>query len=153
MSPLHACSHPGPDLAILGSDTTRTCFSGGGCFDITAGSAPESVDLLVVIGSGKAFHCSNAMRELKRDECDSSKAAHWPALQWIMRSPIVTEKTLTIHVPIRNIWELQHNKLFGFDHVVLDSSFSKPLSQDSVDELRKACGEATQARRVANRPL
>lgn len=98
-------------------------------------------DLVVVIGTGSTG-CAYRPKERDTPECTirPGDKASFLSLNSIDR---VWDKdnTLKVHIPVRNLQVLNKPRnIFGFDHIVPDDSFFKPMGgEDGLLEQLKRC--------------
>mmetsp|Transcript_29349 Transcript_29349/g.82772 ORF Transcript_29349/g.82772 Transcript_29349/m.82772 type:complete len:468 (+) Transcript_29349:335-1738(+) len=101
------------------------------------------VDLMVMVGSGKIMAA-------RPERCgqDPLCTARFIALRHTLQLPWVQSATRIVHFPIRTLPPLTENQVFGFDAVIDDNSFPKPVSNCAAATLQ-ACSGVEKGRELA----
>jgi glycosyltransferase involved in cell wall biosynthesis len=63
----------------------------------------------------------------------------FPSLAELAKMPFIGPDTLTVHIPVRRVEFVMEN-MMGYDHVIADESFIKPLQDGSIQDM-KHCQE------------
>lgn len=107
------------------------------------GSRPAA-DLLLVIGSG---HTNSCNKIVEQDKCteelkNPDRSTHYVDLWKIFHSGLVSDRTLTLHVPIKQDSILQTpGDLFPFQHIIHDDSYLKPMARPMIRDMQHFCQE------------
>lgn len=109
------------------------------------GKANRTADVLIVVGTGSTFCEYERIHSLP---CDAPQDPweNYLSLATVLRQPWLRQDTKTVHIPVRLLQPLNAN-VMGFDKVIPDNSFVKPLQDTSVN-LMKSCGSRPRSNKL-----
>ena len=109
------------------------------------GKEARKADLLVVIGTGRVSKCHG---DKEPPACATEDPTHYTSLDRIFHSRYTSNSSLTVHVPVRKLAALWHNKVFNFDHVIPDNEFLKPIATEAYEDMMSYCSRVKKTNRL-----
>mmetsp|Transcript_35537 Transcript_35537/g.100592 ORF Transcript_35537/g.100592 Transcript_35537/m.100592 type:complete len:485 (+) Transcript_35537:171-1625(+) len=146
--PIYLHRFTGADVMVwntLDSNRCRYCPRGpqhSATRDCSAVLSDVDVGMLVVVGAGRYRRNFDSDRCLAREGQEGSNASatgdclrRFPYVQRALRSPYVSESTHKVHVPISTLSALNAENVFGFQRIIGDETFLKPVGREAAARL------------------
>lgn len=101
-----------------------------------------TADVVLVVGTGQEVQLCREQQQAQSPEAEEGACVarrkakeRFPSLAALMQVPWLRNDTLIVHIPVRRVKALRNN-YWGFDQVIHDHTFMKPLQQESVLGMR-----------------